>query len=69
MLRPLLIMAAACQIYFFLITVMRMRALLFEARQRGLAGRRAGARPRAQAAASESTPDANRGRVGGSGVA
>jgi heme exporter protein C len=46
MLRPLLIMALACQCYFFLVTFMRMRALLLEARQRTLAYRRNTARPR-----------------------
>jgi heme exporter protein C len=46
MLRPLLIMALACQGYFFLITFMRMRSLLLEARQRSLASRRNTARPR-----------------------
>ena len=40
MLRPLLIMAVACQCYFFLVTFMRMRAMLLEARQRNLAYRR-----------------------------
>jgi heme exporter protein C len=73
MLRPLLIMAAACQLYFFLITVMRMRTLLFEARQRGLAGRRAGARTRPRSAAPDATPVPGRGpssrKVGESGVA
>jgi heme exporter protein C len=51
MLRPLLIMALACQCYFFLVTFMRMRALLLEARQRTLAYRRNVARPRRPAAA------------------
>jgi heme exporter protein C len=45
MLRPLLIMALAAQCYFFLVTFMRMRALLLEARQRTLAYRRNTARP------------------------
>jgi heme exporter protein C len=45
MLRPLLIMALACQCYFFLVTFTRMRALLLEARQRTLAYRRNTARP------------------------
>jgi heme exporter protein C len=46
MLRPLLIMALACQCYFFLVTFMRMRALLLEARQRTLLYRSNTARPR-----------------------
>jgi heme exporter protein C len=46
MLRPLLIMALAAQCYFFLVTFMRMRALLLEARQRTLLYRRNTARPR-----------------------
>jgi heme exporter protein C len=51
MLRPLLIMALACQCYFFLTTFMRMRALLLEARQRTLAYRQNTARPRSAAPA------------------
>jgi heme exporter protein C len=50
MLRPLLIMALACQCYFFLVTFMQMRALLLEARQRTLLYRRTTARPRSAAA-------------------
>jgi heme exporter protein C len=46
MLRPLLIMALACQCYFFLATFMRMRALLLEARQRTRLYRRNTARLR-----------------------
>ncbi|MES1150941.1 MAG: heme ABC transporter permease [Dongia sp.] len=33
MLRPLLVMALACQLYFFLVTFMRMKAMLLEARR------------------------------------
>jgi heme exporter protein C len=51
MLRPLLIMALACQCYFFLVTFMRMRALLLEARQRTLLYRRNTPRPRSTATA------------------
>ena len=51
MLRPLLIMALACQCYFFLVTFMRMRALLLEARQRTLLYRQNTARPRPVATA------------------
>jgi heme exporter protein C len=51
MLRPLLIMALACQCYFFLVTFTRMRALLLEARQRSLLYRANTARPRATTAA------------------
>jgi heme exporter protein C len=51
MLRPLLIMALACQCYFLLVTLMRMRALLLEARQRALAYRRNTPRPRSTATA------------------
>jgi len=43
MLRPLLVMALACQCYFFLVTFMRMRAMLLEARKRNLATRRSAA--------------------------
>ena len=59
MLRPLLIMALACQLYFFLVTFMRMRAMLLEARQRNLLYRRStttGAAP-------------SRARIAGSGSA
>ena len=58
MLRPLLIMALACQCYFFLVTFMRMRAMLLEARQRNLLYRR-----------STTSPVPSRGRVVGSGSA
>jgi hypothetical protein len=51
MLRPLLIMALACQCYFFLVTFMRMRALLLEARRRTLLYRRNTASPRSTATA------------------
>jgi heme exporter protein C len=51
MLRPLLIMALACQCYFFLVTFMRMRALLLEARQRARLYRRDTASPRSTATA------------------
>jgi heme exporter protein C len=43
MLRPLLLMALASQLYFFLIACMRMKAMLLEARRRNLAYRRAAA--------------------------
>lgn len=45
MLRPLLIIALACQCYFLLVTFIRMRALLLEARQRPLLYRRNTAGP------------------------
>lgn len=51
MLCPLLIMALACQCYFFLVTFMRMRALLLEARQRARFGRRDTPSPRSTATA------------------
>jgi heme exporter protein C len=49
MLRPLLIMFLAAQCYFFLVTFMRMRALLLESRARAAAYRHTTARPRKQA--------------------
>jgi heme exporter protein C len=58
MLRPLLIMALACQGYFFLVTLMRMRAMLLEARQRTLLHRRT---------TTTSAAAPTRGRVAGSG--
>jgi hypothetical protein len=66
MLRPLLIMALACQCYFFLTTFMRMRALLLEARQRTLAYRRNTTRPRP--AASVMNGGMTGGTTGGSGA-
>ena len=51
MLRPLLIMALACQCYFFLVTFMRMRALLLEARGWTLLYRRNTPRPPSTATA------------------
>jgi heme exporter protein C len=53
MLRPLLVMALAAQCYFFLVTFMRMRALLLEARQRTLLYRSNTARPRPSATVRE----------------
>jgi heme exporter protein C len=41
MLRPLLVMAVSAQLYFFLVTFMRMKAMLLEARQRNRVYRRA----------------------------
>jgi hypothetical protein len=70
MLRPLLIMALACQCYFFLTTVMRMRALLLEARQRTLAYRRNTTRPRPTATMMTDgmTGGTTGGTTGGSGA-
>jgi hypothetical protein len=47
MLRPLFVMALSCQVYFFLVTFMRMKAMLLEARRQNALYRA----PRAQAVA------------------
>jgi heme exporter protein C len=47
MLRPLFVMALSCQVYFFLVTFMRMKAMLLEARRQNALYRV----PRAQAVA------------------
>jgi heme exporter protein C len=63
MLRPLFIMAIACQCYFFLVTFMRMRAMLLEARSRTQAQRRAagsGVRPARAVAFGEGSEGAGR---------
>jgi heme exporter protein C len=60
MLRPLLLMALACQLYFFLAVFMRMKAMLLEARRQSFGMRRA------RAAAKVAGPVAH--PVGGSGA-
>jgi heme exporter protein C len=55
MLRPLLLMAVACQLYFFLTAFMRMKAMLLEARRQNLSYRRAAARVKPGAATARPT--------------